>query len=369
MTAAPRPRHFGDPAAEYRAAQEGVAVMDRSDRARWLVVGRSPVQMVNGLSTNRVPDAPAPVGEGIHRGRSLHAIFLTPKGKMLTDLRTVRLGVDEREDLLLDLPAAGASNAREHLRRFLPPRFARVVEVSDGTGHLTLVGPGAAACLAETLEFGGGEDEWSGLEPGHFLVNGELDVEEGVWPAERILVVRPELESGIDGFDVVGASETLAALIERWTDAGVTRIGQGVWETLRVEAGRPSYGVDLDDRTIPLEADLGSIAIDRTKGCYTGQEVIIRILDRGHVNRHLRGLRFQQGSTPPAGTELHSVELGKVVGTVTSAVESPRAGGPVGLGFVRREVELPGTVRIGAPDGPEVEVVERDRILTDGGPV
>jgi folate-binding protein YgfZ len=95
----------------------------------------------------------------------------------------------------------------------------------------------------------------------------------------------------------------------------------------------------MDDRTIPVEAGIHERAIDYGKGCYTGQEVIVRIRDRGHVNRHLRQLMLGEVAPPPPGTELHVEGGAKPVGSITTAVRSPRFGQTVALGWVRRGVE------------------------------
>ena len=119
----------------------------------------------------------------------------------------------------------------------------------------------------------------------------------------------------------------------------------------RVEGGRPEWGLDMDDATIPQEANLDELhAISYTKGCYTGQEVVARVHFRGHVNRHLRGLLFADGGTPRSGATLHLPD-GKAVGDVRSVVLSPRLG-TIALGMVRREVE-PGTALTARWDGGE----------------
>jgi len=117
------------------------------------------------------------------------------------------------------------------------------------------------------------------------------------------------------------------------------------------------WGAELTTDVIPLEAGLLERAISQTKGCYTGQEVIVRILHRGHVNRHLRRLEFA-ADPPERGTELFEPGAEKARGVVTSAVVGPA--GPIGLGYVRREIEPPGELRVGATDGPVVRVMALD---------
>jgi hypothetical protein len=138
---------------------------------------------------------------------------------------------------------------------------------------------------------------------------------------------------------VYGPAGAVEALWETLVHGGAHPAGLGVWTTLRVEAGRPAYGTDMDEDTIPVEAGIHDRAIDYAKGCYTGQEVIVRIRDRGHVNRELRQLMLGDVPAPRPGAELFVEGSEKPVGHITSAVESPRFAQTVALGYVRRGVE------------------------------
>jgi len=154
---------------------------------------------------------------------------------------------------------------------------------------------------------------------------------------------------GVDLICERGDTETLAAALR---GRGAVPVDEAAVEVLRVEAGRPRYGVDLDDTVIPQEAGLNERAVSFTKGCYLGQETVARLHYRGKPNRHLRGLRM---SAPAAhGDELRVGE--KVVGTIGTAVVSPRHG-PLALALVRREAEPGRTVEVGT-GGTTAEVVE-----------
>lgn len=204
-------------------------------------------------------------------GVSVYTAFLTPKGKMIADARIVRL---ENQELLIECDNAAATNIASNLKKFVPPLFARFQ-----FAHYAVV---------------------RGTPP-HFIAR--LD--------------NPFRREAVD--HIVENAEGLEPLEDD--------------EPARILAGEPKWGAELTEDVIPLEAGLKDVAISQTKGCYTGQEVIIRILHRGHVNRHLRGLLSENALQ--AGGEL--VKDGKVVGKITSA-----AGGRA-LGFVRREIE-PGSI-------------------------
>jgi folate-binding protein YgfZ len=336
-------RHFGDPAGEYAAAMEGVAVFDRSHRARLAVRGRAPRQMLNGVLTGVVPEPPAEVEEGVFGGVATYHAVLTPKGKMITDLTALLPGDEEETGLLLDVPVAGRDGLLGHFAKFLPPRFASVEDVSAKTASVSVVGR-AGADLLSRLALGLRVDpEWL------------LAASEGAWRATSLgndaLVVSRTAEVWPPAWTVYGSVPALSALWRALVREGARPAGLGVWKTLCVEAGRPTFGTDMDQTTLPPEAGIVERAVDQTKGCYTGQEVIVRIRDRGHVNRHLRRLELGDVPAPAPGTELVAADGSeKVVGSVTSAVDSPMLGGVAALAYVRRGVDR---VRL---DGHEVDV-------------
>ncbi len=317
---------------------------DRSgDRARIRLWGRDPVKMVHGLVTNDVLNAPA--------GQGVYAAMLTPKGRTLAELRVFRRELPSGVEVLLDLPREALEGTREHFRRFIPPLFARWADVSDETVCLGAYGPRARELVSEVL----------GTE---VPVLAEDAFVEAAWEGEPVLVAGTRyvgLEEGYELFAPASAREGLwTALAGGAEGMGGRTIGIETIETLRIEAGRPRYGADITEEVIPTEAyeesGLLGRAISFTKGCYTGQEVIIRIAHRGHVNRHLRGLLLGDGPAPEPGTALFNVETGREAGRVTSVAFSPRLGRTVALGYVRREVQPGAAVRVGSADGAEATV-------------
>jgi aminomethyltransferase len=336
-------RHFGDPAAEYGAATASLAVFDRSHRTRLTVSGRAPGQMLAGVLTGTIPGTPSTDDDGVTRGAATYHAVLTPKGKMISDLRALLPGEESGPGFLLDVPVAGRAGLLETFAKVLPPRLARVEDVSATTAALSVVGPHPASALSRlALGLRVDAEELSSSGEGAWWRAGSVD--------EGLVVMRTK-DVWPEAYDVFGPADAIVGLWRRLVDEGARPAGLGVWATLRVEAGRPVFGTDMDETTIPIEAGIHDRAIDHTKGCYTGQEVIVRIRDRGHVNKHLRTLVLGDVPTPPAGTELFSAaDPTKAVGRITSAVQSPRYGGVVALAYVRRGVE-----RV-TVDGTEVEV-------------
>ena len=151
-----------------------------------------------------------------------------------------------------------------------------------------------------------------------------------------------------DFFDLFAARDVAGELSQAIRDAGAVAVGAETAEVARVESGHPLFHTDMTEETIPLEAGIEDRSISLTKGCYVGQEVIIRVLHRGHgrVAKKLVGLVLSEGRPPDTGAEVQSGEA-KAIGRVTSASWSPRLGHAVALAYVHRDFLTPGTsVRI-----------------------
>ncbi|HEX2167739.1 MAG TPA: glycine cleavage T C-terminal barrel domain-containing protein [Longimicrobiales bacterium] len=328
------PRNYGHPAAEYDVARSDVVVAERADRSIVRVHGRDPVKMVQGLISNDIVNAPA--------NRAVYAAVLTPKGRMVADVRVVRHGAD----LLLETDAAAAEPLMAHLRKFVPPLFAKFEDANDTWSELGVYGPRARDVLAKLF----------GMDVDGDVVEDELFTTE-IDGAPVIVVATSHF--GVAGFDIIVAAHMAEGVWQDAIAAGARPIGFATLDVLRIEAGSPRWGAELIDTTIPLEAGLRDRAISQTKGCYTGQEVIVRILHRGHVNWLLRRVMLGDIAAPAPDTALVN-EDGKKVGRITSAAWSAKYGQTIALGYVRREVE-PGTmVWLESVEGAQVEVVAID---------
>jgi tRNA-modifying protein YgfZ len=331
---------YGDGAAEYQALRHSAGVVVRADLTQIRMWGRDPVRMLNGLITNDLA--------ALSADRAVYAAMLTPKGRMISDLRVVRTSADE---LIVDLPAASAPAVMAHLKKFVPPMFARSEDAGSVWTVLGVYGPISGNIVSRVL---GSES----------VENSEDEVTRGTFQGEPVIGIGSAVagKPGVDLFVSSTKAESLRQeLLTAGESLGVRAVGFTAFEITRIEAGRPRYGIDINEETLPGEAyqttGLMPRAISFSKGCYTGQEVVVRIAHRGHVNRHLRGLRFGDARPPAARTPLFSAE-GKEIGWTTSAGFSPGLGAAIGLGIVRREIEAGSTVRLGAADGVPVEVVD-----------
>lgn len=329
---------------QYAAVREAAGVAGREDRARIRLWGKDPVRMVQGLITNDLAGAP--------EGHGVYAAMLTPKGRTIADLRAFTLRRPEGVEVLIELSREALAGTTDHLRRFVPPMFAKWADASDAVRQLGVYGPRAAEVVGAAL--------------GMFVPALEEDgFVEVTWRDTPVVIAGTReigLETGFDLFLPAEAAAELGPLLRGAAESvGGGPVGFETLETLRMEAGRPRYGAELTEEVIPTEAfeetGLMARAISFGKGCYTGQEVIVRIAHRGHVNKHLRGLVLH-GPVPERGTALVNPANGREVGRVTGAADSPLMGTGIALAFVRREVEPGTTVRLGAAEGPEATVVK-----------
>ena len=312
--------HFGDVMAEYAALRSGAVLVDRTHRRRVRVSGPKAAEVVTGLVTNDV-GALAP-------GQGCYAAALTAKGKIVADLRILA----EEGSLLTDVPTRAAAGWTEMLRKYVNPRLAPWRDETLALATLGVYGVQARRIVADAT--GVAAATLGALAPYAHVAAAAADA--------RVLVVRsPDLV--LEGYDLVVDAAAREGLWRALLGAGATPAGLAVWEIARVEAGRPEWGLDIDETTIPQEANLDELhAISYTKGCYVGQETVARVHFRGHVNRHLRGLRFPAGEPLPYKASLVD-DTGKPVGDLRSSAISPRLGG-VGLGMVRREIAPGSTV-------------------------
>ena len=309
---------YGSVAAEYEALHTRAAVFDRSHRGRLQVFGERAAEMVAGLVTNDVT--------GLAPGQGCYAAALTSKGKIVAD---VRIFVEDGS-VLTDAPPRAAEAWAAMVRKYVNPRLAPHADATSTLRDLGIFGVNARHVMSTIT--GVPSPALTALAPySHITV--DLD------GARAIVANVPDL--GVEGFELILPPEAFPVLWQRAMDAGAVPAGLEAWEIARVEAGRPEWGIEIDDSTIPQEANFDELhAISYTKGCYVGQETVARVHFRGHVNRHLRGVRTESSDPVPRGATLHD-EAGAQVGDVRSAVRSPMLGG-IGLAMIRREV-APGT--------------------------
>jgi folate-binding protein YgfZ len=316
---------------QYTAIREGAAVGAVAATRQLAVAGSERATYLQGLLTNDIP--------ALLPGTGCYSAWLTPQGRMLTDMDVLESG----DMILLDLPAGEADATLARLDQFL---FSEDVQLSALDGSLSAVrlhGP-AAAGIVDRAVAGIDAASWSNYQ----LAKGRF--QEG-----PVVVARID-QLGVPGYSIYLEPAREASLRAALSEAGAIDAGREAIDAARIEAGFPVFGLDMTTDTIPLEAGIEQRAISFSKGCYVGQEVIIRVLHRGHgrVARKLVALRLDaEGAT--AGARLFAGD--KDIGWITSAAVSPSVG-PIALGYVHRDFLEAGTrVVVGAGERPVGAVV------------
>jgi folate-binding protein YgfZ len=317
------PLHYGDPDAEYRQAREGAALFDLSHRGKLEVTGPEAAVFLHNLLTNDVKNLPYSQGR--------ESFLCNAQARVLASAIVYHLKVFDdaaclgsHESFWLDVdPGLGEKVAR-HLDRHLISERAEIADRTAAFAHLHLAGPQAPA-LAE-------QDGIKGLAPRELMQNG--------WGPDTVQFRRND-RLGVPGFDIVCPAGKADWFWGHWLGRGARPAGLRAEDTLRVEAGTRVYGKDVTEANLAPEVGRTAEAISYLKGCYLGQEPIVRLRDLGHVNRVLTGLRVEGNEPVPAGARL--TRDGKEAGQVTSSVYSPALGSAIAMAYVRRGSDEPGT--------------------------
>jgi len=324
--------------AGYAAARKSAAVFDRSARGKIAVAGADRRSYLHAMLTNDVSSLAA--------GSGCYAAYLTQQGRMIADMVVLDLG----DMILLDLDRSVTAEVLSKLDQFVFSEDVKLGDLSEAFGKLVVAGPSAASVVAAVVE-----------RPGAVpLEVGDLDG----WPPFRnlragfrgqVVVLAASDELGLPAFDVYVERPWLEPLLSALAALGATPADPRDWEALRIEAGRPAFGAEMDAATIPLEAGIESRAISFTKGCYPGQEVVIRVVHRGHgrIARKIVGLVVGGTEVPSPGDLLRAGD--REAERVTSAAWSPRLDAPVALAMVQRDFFAPGT---------ELTILHGDQTIT-----
>src|SRR5438132_3649626 len=309
------------PSEQYALVRRQVGFLDRGDFGVLELTGRDRATFLHALVSNEI--------KALGPGQGCAATLLDIHGKV-----QVVLFVWVAEDrIFVVTPPAMAAKTAEALDHYLFSEKVAIEDVSREKALFVLAGPQARETSERLTGARPSERPWShvvaklGEAPVRLVTGGGETGEAEVW-------IKCSLAE---------ASKVREAL----AGAGVEPIGAEAFESLRIEAGTPLFGRDIDESVLLSEIPFENL-VSQTKGCYPGQEVVVRIRDRGHVNRHLRGLALEGGAPPPAGSEVVAGEA--VIGAVTSATLSLGLGRPLALALVRRQYAEPGTavgVRVG----------------------
>jgi len=314
------PLHYGDPRGEHEAIKSRIGVIDRSYAGKVTVTGRDRQTFLHAMLSNEV--------KALQPGQGTEAAFLDAHGKVMALLEIYVL----EDRVLLELPPGLTEKTLGLFDKFLISEKAYFEPADEAFAILAVEGPGAAELLSS-------------------LAGRSLDLVTGqhveVSVAGAPVRVINHSETGGRGFQCWTMALHGEALWRALVDAHARPVGAEALDVLRIEAGIPSYGRDVDDSVILPETRLEHL-VSYNKGCYLGQEVVARVKYRGHVNRALSGLLLDGDRVPAAGAKVLVDD--RDVGRVTSAVRSIALTRPIALAYVRREHFAPGsaaTVRDG----------------------
>lgn len=319
----------------YQALHDAAGLVDRSPAGAVVVWGDDAFDFLQSLVSQDL--------SRLDDGQGAHSLLLQPTGKLDVEFRVLCVGAAAERQFWLDTEPGFGGRLADSLNRFKIRVRAEIADRGEEWGRVSLRGPAAIGVVERAARV-----EVPAAAHGHVRW-GDVRVVRADWP-------------GLRGVDVIGPRAAVDAAVPTLVDHGAVPASEAAWETVRIECGVPRMGVDLDESVIPQEAFLEQVAVSFDKGCFLGQELVCRIKDRGHVNRHLRRLRFGSGSSavPPIGAEIAHDRT--TAGAITSAAESPERGAVVALGYLRREVP-PGADVVVRWDGAEAAAVVEEIVL------
>jgi glycine cleavage system T protein len=331
------PGHYGDWRAEYQAVRTGVGLADLSHRGKVRVTGEDRVKWLQSVISNDVLS--------LQPGQGCYSSFLTHKGKMLSYFRVYM----QADAVMLEDAGEIGDQTFSALRKFLLyGTKAKLENCSETWGLLLVSGPRAEVTVKQAFGTDVGD-----LKTAHFV--------QAAIGGQTALVVRTD-ETGEPDIEILIPADSVVTAWERLMEAGashgITPVGHQAREALRIEAGIPKAGPDLNEEIVPPEANLEGKAFSLTKGCYPGQEVVARMDTYGSVRRRLTGLVLKDPVVPPHGAKLYIGD--REVGWISSATQSPYLNAVIAFGFPLRDFSKPGTVL-----SVEIENTRHDATVTN----
>lgn len=304
---------FGNPELEYKAATESAAIFDVSDRTQLEMSGADRHSFFHGFCTNDI--------KGLAVGTGCEAFLCNVKGRILGH---VFVFAGEESLWIESVPGQGAA-LTSHLNKYCLVEDVQLVDRTETQAEFFVSGPQAVAQLGNAGLNVAELDVWH-----HTMVSVQAGETAINCHVKRVDVF------GTTGFLVSTAVEHSNPLWQHLSESEITPGGTSVFETLRIEATFPVYGIDLTDENLAQEASRTGQAISFQKGCYLGQEPIARLNAMGHVNKALKSFVFDTTEPVAAGTALlNPKNRDKEAGRATSVAWSWSLGKPIGLGMIR----------------------------------
>ena len=320
-----------------RRAKETVALLDTNWHAVMTLSGRDRVRYLHAVTSNDIKS----LGEDF----GTKALLLNPQGHILAELEVYAL----EEKLLVLAHASVRERTVATLKKYILGSQVQLEDITDQTASLAVEGPRAASVIAQA----------TGLSLDGFS---ELSLAEAPVDGVPCHLIRRSHFGG-EGAELIAPREHIALLWKNLHASvhalGGKPVGMQTLNSLRLEAGIPWFPADFNDAMIPHEAGVEISHISYSKGCYTGQEIVERVRSRGHVNNRRVHLKFSTSNPPPSGTKLRATGEGgaEVVLCHKRGIFLPAVGTAIGMGYLRREHNSPGSVV--EFEGGTAEVVEK----------
>jgi folate-binding protein YgfZ len=300
---------------DYKAATTSAVLFEVSARTKIELRGQDRASFLHNFCTQDINRLP--IGQGCE------ALLLNVQARILAYVRVFA----RQDSLWLDSEPGLGPKIVQHLDRYLITEQVELIDCTQEFTQYCIAGPRSQNTLEQlcAVELSGWQD----------LQHAEASI------AGISCQLRKNRCLSVEGYDLVFAATHDRTIHDALTQAGAIPAGLDVCEVLRIEAGTPAYGQDIDESNLPQELGRDGRVLSFTKGCYLGQEPVVRIRDLGHVNRILMAMKVEGDVVPPAGAKvLHG---GQEIGNVTSAAFSPRLGSAVALAYIRRGHQQPGT--------------------------
>ena len=316
------PAHYGAPAAEHLAVRKGAGIMDMTHRGKIRISGKDRIKFLQNILSQDI--------NKLTPGTGGHATLLNTKGHMLAYMRIY----SDEDSFLIDTEPGEADKIIQILNRYLFREDVKIDDVTLKYGLVTVQGPHSRENICRIS----GTDIKEMEECNHLnLTINSINCK-----------VVKTTHTGEEGYDIYAPWDNIHSIWETIIipspSAQITPVGHEAYNSLRIEAGIPLYSVDMDEDTIPIEANLDH-AISYTKGCYVGQETIARIKFKGHVNRTLTGFTIEGDIIPGKGDRIYTVTENTEhnIGIITSACFSPTLNKSIAIGYLRLGYTEPGT--------------------------
>jgi folate-binding protein YgfZ len=302
---------------EYSAVRNGGAgVIDLSSRGRLLISGSEAVMFLNGLITNDM--------KTLALDSWMPAVFPNVQGRLIAAVRIIH----RQDGFLIDTESVSLETVAKLLERFTLAGDFRVKDLTSETAMLSVQGVKAVEVMRQALGDAAATVARAQVATAQLANGGEVNI------------IRAT-HTGEDGFDLLIDASQVEILRETLTAAGAQPIGADTAETLRLEAGIPRFGIDMDETKVVTETNLDD-AVSFTKGCYIGQEIIARIKYRGHVAKKLTGVLLEDEVAIESGAKLLSAD-DREIGSITSSTVSPCLQRTIALAYMKYDHLEPGT--------------------------